>query len=116
MAASNFKDYHGGVFSGCPYDQNIQLNHAVQLVGYGSDFSPAGVVDYWLVRNSWGESWGENGYIRSDKREFLPSFLHSPPRILREATPQCGMDTETSGHVCQVSTLSLLKAPFRKFL
>jgi len=85
VAASNFKDYHGGVFSGCPYDQNIQLNHAVQLVGYGSDFSPAGVVDYWLVRNSWGESWGENGYIR----------------ILREATPQCGMDTETSGHVCQ---------------
>merc|ERR1711936_1540806 len=73
VAASNFKDYHGGVFSGCPYDQNIQLNHAVQLVGYGSDFSPAGVVDYWLVRNSWGESWGENGYIR----------------ILREANPQC---------------------------
>merc|ERR1719216_530101 len=71
VAASNFKDYHGGVFSGCPYDQNIQLNHAVQLVGYGSDFSPAGVVDYWLVRNSWGESWGENGYIR----------------ILREANP-----------------------------
>jgi len=85
VAASTFKDYHGGVFSGCPYDQNIQLNHAVQLVGYGSDFSPAGVVDYWLVRNSWGESWGENGYIR----------------ILREASPQCGMDTETSGHVCQ---------------
>ena len=64
VAANTFKDYHGGVFSGCPYDQNIQLNHAVQLVGYGSDFSPAGVVDYWLVRNSWGESWGENGYIR----------------------------------------------------
>jgi len=85
VAANTFKDYHGGVFSGCPYDQNIQLNHAVQLVGYGSDFSPAGVVDYWLVRNSWGESWGENGYIR----------------ILREANPQCGMDTETSGHVCQ---------------
>jgi len=83
--ASTFKDYHGGVFSGCPYDENIGNNHAVQLVGYGSDFSPAGVVDYWLVRNSWGTSFGEDGYIR----------------ILREATPQCGTDSTTSGHVCQ---------------
>ena len=87
MYASTFKDYHGGVFSGCPYDENIGNNHAVQLVGYGSDFSPAGVVDYWLVRNSWGTSFGEDGYIR----------------ILREATPQCGTDSTTSGHVCQVN-------------
>ena len=100
MAANTFKDYHGGVFSGCPYDQNIQLNHAVQLVGYGSDFSPAGVVDYWLVRNSWGESWGENGYIRFS----FVSMFNPPVRILREANPQCGMDTATSGHVCQVTT------------
>jgi len=81
VAASSFKDYHGGVFSGCDYEGNIQLNHAVQLVGYGSE----GGVDYWLVRNSWGSNWGEEGYIR----------------LLREATPQCGVDSTTSGHVCQ---------------
>ena len=31
VAANTFKDYNGGVFQGCPYDENIQLNHAVQV-------------------------------------------------------------------------------------
>ena len=36
------------------------VNHAVNVVGYGTD----GGVDYWLIRNSWGTGWGESGYIR----------------------------------------------------
>ena len=36
------------------------MNHAVTLVGYGV----SGSTPYWLVRNSWGKSWGESGYFR----------------------------------------------------
>jgi len=62
--ASNWRFYNGGVFDGCSFDENISINHGIQLVGYGSEFSPLGVYDYWLVRNSWGTNWGEDGYIK----------------------------------------------------
>ena len=81
VAASSWGSYSGGIFNGCDYDSNIQLNHGVQLVGYGSEDGQ----DYWIVRNSWGTSWGEEGFIR----------------LLRETSPGCGTDTTTSGHVCQ---------------
>merc|ERR1711862_755012 len=50
-------NYEGGVFrSGGAYSGA----HAVTLIGWGSENS----ADYWLVRNSWGADWGENGYFR----------------------------------------------------
>jgi len=54
---SSFQYYSSGVYSssGCASSPN----HAVILVGYGS---LAG-QDYWVVRNSWGVSWGVGGYI-----------------------------------------------------
>lgn len=40
-------------------------NHAVSLVGYGSELNNAGVMtDYWLIKNSWGTWWGMGGYIK----------------------------------------------------
>jgi cathepsin L len=61
IAASGFKFqfYGGGVLSGC---NDYVMDHAVQLVGYGTDSGK----DYWLVRNSWG-NWGEKGYIRMQR-------------------------------------------------
>ena len=57
--ASAWSFYGGGVYSGkC----GTTIDHAVQLVGYGTDSQTN--EDYWLVRNSWGTSWGEDGYMR----------------------------------------------------
>eukprot|EP00483_Globobulimina_turgida_P000420 UN00420 len=54
--ASNWHNYKSGVFSGTC---GTNLNHAVTSVGYGTTTGG----DYWKVRNSWGPSWGMNGYI-----------------------------------------------------
>ena len=52
----SFQFYHHGIYlePGCGDDNN--LNHGVLAVGYGPS--------YWLVKNSWGKNWGENGFIK----------------------------------------------------
>jgi len=63
--ASRWKFYTSGVFSGCPSgDDKVDINHAVQLVGYGTDPLQG---PYWLIRNSWTPKWGEGGYMRLER-------------------------------------------------
>jgi len=59
-ASHTFQFYSRGVFDdkGC----GTSLDHAINIVGFGTDTTTG--KDYWIVRNSWGSSWGENGYIR----------------------------------------------------
>ena len=43
-------------------------NHAVVAVGWGEEVNGDGSVDkYWLLKNSWGEEWGEGGYFRMER-------------------------------------------------
>ncbi|KAL9445938.1 hypothetical protein AB3S75_013756 [Citrus x aurantiifolia] len=57
--------YIGGV--SCPYICGKYLDHGVLIVGYGSSgFAPIRFKEkpYWIIKNSWGENWGENGYYK----------------------------------------------------
>lgn len=72
-----FQLYQSGIFTGrC----GTALDHGVTAVGYGTENG----VDYWIVKNSWGASWGEEGYIRMERD------------LATSATGKCGIAMEAS--------------------
>jgi cathepsin L len=56
-----FQSYSGGILDSTAC--GTSLDHAVEIIGYGTENG----IDYWTVRNSWSSSWGENGYFRVKK-------------------------------------------------
>jgi C1A family cysteine protease len=71
-----FQYYSGGVLDTDAGDCGTDLDHAVLLVGYGTDGSLG--KQYWTVKNSWGSSWGENGYIRIVRGSNLCNLSANP--------------------------------------
>mmetsp|Transcript_21626 Transcript_21626/g.57693 ORF Transcript_21626/g.57693 Transcript_21626/m.57693 type:complete len:420 (-) Transcript_21626:216-1475(-) len=85
--ATNWGMYSGGIYSDSDYGGDFTVNHAVTLIAYqtpkrekkgGREELRMG---YWLIKNSWGVSWGEDGFIRLEMKE--------------NEEEHCGMDKET---------------------
>eukprot|EP00911_Craspedida_sp_UC1_P001550 UC1_evm1s1171 len=67
--------YSGGIMKGCC---NKDADHAVLIVGYGQEEEEKGGEKYWLIKNSWGESWGESGYLRLARGNNQCGITDSP--------------------------------------
>lgn len=83
VSSDEWEYYETGIFDKCPHKKNVNLDHVVVLNGYGTDSKGR---DYWIIRNSWAEDWGEKGYMK----------------VKRDNTPRCGYDnTPLNGNACK---------------
>ena len=67
----DFKKYEGGIFGSepCGPKESLNFSHTVTLIGYGGSRRNK----YWLIKNSYGDDWGEKGYMRL-KRQGASSY------------------------------------------
>jgi len=105
VAADIWQTYKGGIIlqsSGC----GVQLDHCVQVVGYNA------TSNYWIVRNSWGSNWGNDGYIWVEAganvcgiamqataisaSAALPGEIPRPPTLIPGGCPMNGCDAQLS--------------------
>ena len=96
VAAGGWALYDGGIYhdKGHP-SASRDINHLVVVEGYGTETVVVDAAtgkeesyDYWLVRNSWGPLWGENGYIR---------LLRDPKAAENDCRPDA---TPADGNAC----------------
>ena len=84
-----FRAYRGGIFNGCsPTGGPVVGGLAVTIVGYGTENNQ----DYWLIRNSWGNRWGEGGYMK-----------------LRRGVQACDIGREVATVYCEKSSSDFVK-------
>lgn len=102
---SGFQMYHSGIFDGpC----GTQLDHGVLVVGYGTS-----TEDYWIVKNSWGASWGDAGYIklkRGASAEGLCGIAMQPSYPVAgsvEKAPEVSHYEDPNAGPCQTGELAV---------
>ncbi|XP_055946889.1 procathepsin L-like [Argiope bruennichi] len=76
-ASEDFYDYKDGIYETDECDKTVDaLNHAVLIIGYGTENGK----DYWLLKNCWSSSWGKGGYMK----------------MVRNKDNHCGIATKAS--------------------
>ncbi|XP_052168460.1 zingipain-2-like [Oryza glaberrima] len=85
-ASADLQHYKKGIFTG--HCKTAPLNHGVVVVGYGVATTPD-KTKYWILKNSWGKGWGEDGYIRMKRDVGTPGGLCGITTYATYVTKKC---------------------------
>ena len=83
-------DYRCGVFGYDPRTDKLTGRHAVEIVDYGTTTSG---INFWVLKNSWGSRWGENGYFRIRRGDPLLDLTFSTPVSSLAYVMTCAAET-----------------------
>ena len=79
---------NAGIFATNGNERHTGTNHAMALVGWGLDKSSRRWREYWIVKNSWGTDWGEDGYVRVHMRSNnignFSAWINAPLDLLQD--------------------------------
>lgn len=85
-------DYNGKtVYMGPHPDSKPQGGHAIRIVGWDREEIEGKVVDYWIIANSWGSSWGRNGYF-----------------YMKMGIPECQVELNVYGLIPDIPSIEIL--------
>jgi KDEL-tailed cysteine endopeptidase len=79
----SFQSYTTGIFCPTALQCGTNLDHAIVVVGYST--SSTG-TPYWQIRNSWGTTWGEAGYMQMCRNQNCCGIANAPGYVTPEAT------------------------------
>ena len=82
---NGFQLYNGGVLTTPCVNQGV--NHATAIVGYCTSKLLFGNFNYWIVKNSWGDTWGENGFYKIPIIRNSPGLCQSQANIFQPTVP-----------------------------
>lgn len=99
--------YTGGIMS----DSGEGVDHVVSVVGWGFDEETN--KEYWIVRNSWGEYWGEMGYIRVEKGNNALKLETSCAWAIPDTFTETNYPCYEGGENCKTSSVSKPHPRFR---
>ena len=97
--AGPLMDYSGGILYDSDITRNTTHNHGITLVGWGYEESTD--TPYWMVRNSWGQYWGELGFFRVELgKNLLGIEAHvawATPGVFSTTNFPCSKDGKNCG-------------------
>jgi cathepsin X len=116
--AGPLTDYTGGILYDSPGHRNTTHNHGVSLVGWGYEASTN--TSFWIVRNSWGQYWGEMGFFRVQLGlNLLGIESHiswATPGIFSTTNFPCAKDGSNCGLTKRDGRDEDSRMPFQNFL
>lgn len=118
MVFDNFLSTYDGKSIYTAVSGSSQGGHAVQIIGFGTDSTQNPPVDYWIIKNSWGVSWGDQGYFKMKRNipecqleqnvtGFIPDFLGMQiidQDLVPEETDDQKQVAGFSGHIIDKNT------------